>query len=306
MRYGPHHNAAFLVTRYIFTVTAGRSGQNSLTDLLVRHVPNCYAAFEEPQLRLWSGGRLAHHERRFRRRYVETHELLGRGRVLQAFSSGEDDYIERIARRRMRAIERELRKRGSTIYVDVSKFFARGLHRGFLRLLPSISVIHLVRDPIANMRSFMNRNKDFYLDNNAPDSLSNILKLDPSELNRGELFLWAWCEMYLRYKELADNPNVDVAVEIRTDELTNPERLTLLFDALGLPHKELVVKAPMNTNVSQGYCETEIKAEDVELFRRFVARLPEDVLNRIPYLRDHESRRSRSVVDPEGEKRFPP
>ena len=32
--------------RLIFTVTAGRSGQASLTELLHRHVPDCVAMFD--------------------------------------------------------------------------------------------------------------------------------------------------------------------------------------------------------------------------------------------------------------------
>ena len=76
--------------QYIFTVTAGRSGQGTLTDLLRRHVPSCYPAFEEPAVYRRLPAVLGNYERRFRRRFVETHELLGRGRVLTAFDRGDD------------------------------------------------------------------------------------------------------------------------------------------------------------------------------------------------------------------------
>jgi len=65
--------------RYIFTVTAGRSGQSTLTSLFNNHIRSSYVAFEEPQINYLFHGRLSDLERKFRRRFIETHELLGRG-----------------------------------------------------------------------------------------------------------------------------------------------------------------------------------------------------------------------------------
>ena len=81
-------------------------------------------------------------------------------------------YIENIARKRVSVINNNMKKNGDKIYVDVSKYFARGLHIGFHRVIPLFSLIHLVRDPILNMRSFLNMHKNFYLDNNSPDDLN--------------------------------------------------------------------------------------------------------------------------------------
>ncbi len=74
--------------RYIFTITTGRSGQSSLTDLLNRSVPGCLAIFEGQSVYPTLPRFLGDLERRFRRRFVETHELLERGRVLPAFDAG--------------------------------------------------------------------------------------------------------------------------------------------------------------------------------------------------------------------------
>jgi len=273
---------------FIFTVTAGRSGQGSLTELLRRHVPGCYPAFEEPAVNRCLPEFLANYERRFRRRFIETHELLGRGSVLTAFNQGDDAYLEKIACRRIRMAERILKRRGAHIYIDVSKYFARGLHRGFARILPSFALIRLVRDPLLNMRSFLNRGKNFELDNNLPDQASNILRLDSSHFEAGEFYLWAWCEMYLRFDQIIADHNVTRSVEIRTDHLHEPAHINAALDELGLSHTPITVRPPVNTNVSQGIRGTNVEPQDIDLFERFTARLSADMKQRIAYFSDYD------------------
>ena len=70
---------------YYFTVTAGRCGQATFTELVNRAVPGVLALHEEPHVRPLLPRFLGDLERQFRRRFVETHELLGRGAVLDAF-----------------------------------------------------------------------------------------------------------------------------------------------------------------------------------------------------------------------------
>ncbi len=273
--------------RFIFTVTAGRSGQGSLTELLNRHVPGCYAASEESRADRHFKGVLGDLERRFRRRFVETHELLGRGKVLEAYQAGDEVYLDRIVGKRLEMVERI----DATIYVDVSKYFARGLHRAFARALPGMGLIRLVRDPVMNMRSFLNRNKNFRLDNSMPDAPRNILCLDSSDMAKGELYLWAWCEMYLRFDRLVEEFEVARAVEIRTEHLADAARVYEAFDRLALPHAPVEIVAAVNTNVSHGYRETRIEPGDVALFERFLARVPPDIRRRIRYFDDYDPAR---------------
>lgn len=270
-------------TRYLFTVTAGRSGQASLCDLLRTHVPGAYVAFEEPAVRPLLPGPLATFERRFRRRFIETHELLGRGRVLRAFEQGDEAYLDGIAHKRLRLIERALKRHGATIYIDVSKYFSRGLHRAFTRAVPNLSLIRLVRDPLLNMRSFLNRNKDFRLDNSLPDAPANCLRLDSAGMSTGELYLWAWCEMYLRFDRLVEEYGIERAVEIRTEHITDPAQMDVALTALGLPHTPVKTTAPRNTNAELGYGATQVTEEDVTVFERFFGRLPPEVRRRIKY-----------------------
>ena len=71
---------------FIFVVSAGRSGQSNFSQLLAQAYPKSYVAFEEPQIRYMLPNLLNWPERKFRRAFIETDELLGRGRVLNAFS----------------------------------------------------------------------------------------------------------------------------------------------------------------------------------------------------------------------------
>jgi len=274
--------------RYIFTVTAGRSGQSSLAELLGNYVPTCLPAFEEPQIEYRLPPVLQTLERNVRRRFVETHELLGRGKVLTAFVAGDDAYIDRIARRRLAAIDRELLRQGKSIYFDISKFFSRGLHGGFARGLESIDLVRLVRDPVRNMRSFLNRNKRFSLDNNAPDAAVNEFRVLPSDFHTGEFYLWAWCEMYLRFERIAERYPVRRAVEIRTEQLIDPIAMIRAFNKLELPHLQVASRPPLNTNQSQGLPATRVSRADIELFERFLFRIPSDIRARIAYFADYD------------------
>jgi hypothetical protein len=275
-------------TRYIFTVTTGRSGQASLCDLLRTHVPGCYAAFEEPAATPVLPGVLGDFERRFRRRFIETHELLGRGRVLTAFEEGDEAYLDGIVRKRLRMAEGRLAAHGASIYIDVSKYYARGLHRAFARALPGLSLIRLVRDPIRNMRSFLNRDKNFRLDNSPPDAASNCLRLDSSGMQKGELYLWAWCEMYLRFERLVEEFKIKRSVEVRTEHLADPRRIDAALTALNLPHTTIATAPPRNTNVELGYGATSVTKDDVVLFERFLRRIPADIRRRIAYFNTYD------------------
>ncbi len=277
--------------QFIFTVATGRCGQASLTDLVRNHVPHCYAAFEEPDIRPILPGPLDVLERRFRRRFVETHELLGRGKVLSAFENGDAAYIETIAAKRLLQIRKTMKQANTNIYFDISKFYARGLHVGFTKAIERYALVNLVRDPLLNMRSFLNREKNFTLDNNLPDARSNILQMSSVGFSAGELYLWCWCELYLRYEELQQSTKVTRAVVIRTEDLENPARMNVAFDALGLAHTPVRALPPANTNSARGRPETAVSADDVQLFERFMSRVPAALLDRIDYLKSYDPRK---------------
>lgn len=276
--------------RYIFTATAGRSGQNYFSDLLRRHVPGSLVCFEEPQVRPILPRPLDSYERRFRRRFVETHELLGRGKVLEAFVAQDDAALARMAARRLAWIERQIARAGADCYIDVSKYFIRGLHLPLTKMLPSTTLIRLLRDPVRNMRSFLNRGKNIYLDNNRPDAAANCLQLDPETLSHGEFYLWAWCEVYLRAQALLESGDVVSLVDIRTEELTDVVAMTRHLKALNLAHTPLSTQGSMNDNVSQGFGMTVVSPEDIATFDKFRDRLPAEIRRRLAYLDSYDAR----------------
>ena len=80
------------MSKYIFTVTAGRSGQASLTEIINKYSVNCHAEVEHPEIQTFFKGRLGKHEHNFRRKFIETNELLGRGKILTSFSNNNVSY----------------------------------------------------------------------------------------------------------------------------------------------------------------------------------------------------------------------
>jgi hypothetical protein len=273
-----------MISRYIFTVTAGRSGQNTLSSLLENYVHNCHVAFEEPKINYIFKGKISNIERHFRRKFIETHELLGRGNVLKAMASGDIKYIESISRKKIARLNKSTHT-SDFIYIDVSKYFARGLHLGFQEFLPKFSLIHLVRDPILNMKSFLNRNKDFYLDNNQPNANCNKLIMNQKHMDKCDLYLWAWFEMTLRYESMKKLDCVEFAEEIRTDQLNNSSYIDLCLDNLGLSHDKVEMNTVrLNTNINSGYDKTIVTRSDINKFEKFIEKVPNDILSQIKYL----------------------
>jgi hypothetical protein len=275
------------VERYIFTVTTGRSGSVSLSEFLAEHIDGAYVAHEEPHIRLHLKGALGDLERHFRRRFIETDELLGRGRVLAADASGDLPYIDRVVARRLRDIERSARRHASRLYVDVNCRFVRGLCWGFARALPRLSLIFLLRDPVLVMRSYLNRDKSFAKEHVSPGAAHNLLRLDPSGFAPGEFYLWAWCETYLRFERLAALPVTEHAVELRTEALNDPAAMDRFMDSLGLSHKPARVLAPSNTNLGQGHRATRVTRDDVLLLERFLGRLTPAARAGLRYFEDY-------------------
>lgn len=286
------------MTRFIFTVTAGRSGQATLTRSINASCTDCIACFEEPAVRPRLPGLAGDLERRFRRRFVETHELLGRGKVLKAQIAGDLTALDSFARQRIAYMEAEAKTAGVSTYFDISKYFARGLHVGLERQLEQFDLVLLIRNPVLNMRSFLNRAKNFYLDNVAPDSPNNCLIMSNAGLSNGELYLWAWSEMALRYFRLCESPKVRRHAILRTSDLERPEIIDGLLDRLDLPHGELELFQPLNTNTERGLPQTEPSDDDYRVFFGFLDKVRNAhgaILDDVPFVAEIDAEK-RSLV----------
>ncbi|MEQ8603715.1 MAG: hypothetical protein RIB45_10375 [Marivibrio sp.] len=259
---------------------------------LTRCLKETFVAFEEPQVRPVLPGVAGQIERRLRRRFLETHELLGRGAVLRAFERGDDAVLRRFAYERHVWWEQQMRRRGATHYVDISKHFLHGLHVHALDFVDmDLRAIRLVRDPVLNMRSYTNREKKLALDYSPPDAPSNELCWDPTGWSRGEFYLHAWAETYLRGARYVAEHGLSEPIDLATDQLSDTAAMATFLRQLGLPHEVLPAGGPQNTNLQAGYGGTRVGPEDVEAFQRFRDRLTLDQLRRLPIPDDYDPAR---------------
>ncbi len=278
-----------MTPRFIFTISPGRSGQASLAAYLTDALQDTFVAFEEPQVAPMLAGPFGHLERRFRRRFVETHELLGRGRVLNAFDTGDREALLRFSRSRHDWLDRQMRRRGAIHYVDISKHFLHGLHVYALDFIDAeVSMIRLIRDPVANMRSYLNRRKRLALDYGPPNSPANELQLDPGGLSEGEMYLHAWSETYLRGSRFVEEHGLPQPLDLKTETLSDDGTMSDFVSRLGIPHRRVKALPPQNTNNGSGYGRTQVSQTDIDVFNRFRDRLTVAQLSCLPLAPDYD------------------
>ena len=138
------------------------------------------------------------------------------------------------------------------------------------------------------MRSFLNRKKYFFLDNNRPESGSNLLRLESNDMQKGELYLWIWCELYLRFNQMLACSKVVKHVEIRTERLDETTYLEEALNILEVEHNSIEKRDHTNTNASKGFGKTKVSEEDIATFNRFMKKLPNDARNQLTYFDDYE------------------
>lgn len=261
---------------YIFTVTNGRSGQATLFKVLQEYSNNCLSEFEAPNINPFFPWLIGDLEKKFRRRYVETNELLGRGKVIEAYEEKNYEYIERVSRKRLFKINKQLNKKKANCYFDISKFYIRGLYKGFNKVLNNFSLLFLVRDPLENMKSFLNRKKNFFLDNSSPSAQSNILKLDIRELSKGELYLWSWAETFLRFQKLSTSNKINKSIIFKTEDLHYPKKIEDLLKSLDISYNHIKKVYKVNTNVNVGLKKTEVSNKDIFALKKFILKVPKE------------------------------
>ena len=270
---------------FVVVVSPGRSGQSSFAKILNLAFPHSYVAFEEPQIHYVLPKIFSNCERHFRRKFIETDELLGRGKVLKAFSRNKQTQLQSYALAKFDWISHKMHSNDTSLYFDVSKHFMHGLHVHLLTLmLPNVQIIELIRNPVANMRSFLNRNKDFYLDNGPTDCKFNQLKINPALLSKGQLYLHAWCECYLRSRKYASDNNINLHT-VNTSDLMNSKKIYELLRKLEIPFKTVTSFTKINENVSQGFGKTIISEYDIEEVSKFCKLLPDEILAKIPEIK---------------------
>ena len=258
---------------YIFTITTGRSGQETLHKIIETYSTNCISEFEAPNIKPYLPLFLGDLEKKFRRKFFETNELLGRGKVLNCYESEQYEYIDLIAKKKIKKIKKKMVFNNANYYFDISKFYARGLYKGINNILDSFSIVFLVRDPLFNMKSFMNRDKDFLKDNSLPSANSNLLKMDCSNFLKEEYYLWAWAEIYLRYKSISKLKKINKCIVIKTEDLDYPKKIQSFLSRLNITYKEIKPIKKANTNYEIGNKKTVINKLDLKILENFMLKL---------------------------------
>ena len=271
----------------IFTVCTGRCGQHSLGEYLNKYAFNTLAEVEPPNLIYPNHFPFGTTLRNFQRKWIVSDEMLGRGRALDWYRNGDDAALMRLSMSRQRRIERLCKKHKSQNYFEVSKFFIRSYFNATFETVPSMGVLLLRRDPISNAKSFVNRNKNFTLDNQLPDEKNVILKMDSYKLSPFQRYLWQWCEVELRYLYFIKEKNITRHYILNNYELSDPKKINDMLDFFAIGHadsKTIPPPDPINTNVESGFEKTKITREDFKEFVSFMEMLPASAGDKLPSL----------------------
>ena len=144
------------------------------------------------------------------------------------------------------------------------------------------------------MKSFINRKKSFYLDNDLPSSKSNILIMNENFLSKEELYLWSWCECYLRYLKLINEQKIKRHSIIKTEYLYDANYLQKQLSSVDLvkPKIKISTQKYNNSNLDQGHGATHVKEKDIEIFEKFKKKIPDNLLNKIEYLKNYNPQKT--------------
>ena len=262
---------------YIYTACTGRCGQHSLGDFISRYALNTLVEVEPPQLLYPNNAPFGNYLRNFQRKWVFTDEMLGRGKALQWYRDGDRDSLTRLSRARLDRVGRLCRKQKSQTYFEVSKFFIRTYYMATHEIKPDIGILILKRDPMNNAKSFVNRHKDFRLDNLLPHERNVILKMDGKHFSPYQLYLWQWCELELRTRQFISSRNISRFYELYNSDLNDPVKICDMLDFFSVEHQpfdEMPSLQPINTNIENGFNHTVLTAEDFMDFVEFLDMLP--------------------------------
>ena len=271
----------------IFTACTGRCGQNSLSKYFNIFGKACFAEVEPPDLIYKNHWPFGNHIRTIQRKWIVTHEDLGRGKALLWYDNDDNKKMFSLVKKRVHRVERIKKRKKADTYIELSKFFIRSYCDETFKQLPEMGVLLLRRNPITNARSFSNRSKDFALDGVMPYFKKTCFPIDVNMLSTFQLYLWQWVEIELRYQRFVEQTNIKKHKIFFTEDLNDPEKVRKLFKYFDIQEiKPIVPLKPVNTNISQGKKATVITRKDKEQFIRFIDMIPPNILDKVFYIKD--------------------
>ncbi len=268
----------------IFTVSTGRSGQNTLSEYFNRYGKKCYAEVDPPHLiykEHWLFGNFA---RIVQRKWIVTHEDLGRGEMLKWYDDDENSKLDKIVRKKIRRINKFKCK----YYIEMNKNFIRSYCDAVYKLHTDIGIINLFRNPMETARSYVNRNKNIALDGVMPNFKKACFKINIKRLTKYQLYLWQWVETELRFQRFIKDNGITKYYALRTEDLNDNKKLEELFRFFGIEFRdEIKIVRPYNTNVSQGKLKTVVKPQDIREFKTFLSMIPNEIMNKLEILQQY-------------------
>ena len=144
-----------------------------------------------------------------------------------------------------------------------------------------------------NAKSFVNRHKEFRLDNLLPHEDSVILQMDGKYFSPYQLYLWQWCELELRALQFINAGKISRHYELYNSDLSDPAKICDMLDFFAVEHKPCDVTRslqPSNTNIQNGFDHTVLTAQDFVDFEKFLDMLPAKFRNQLSSLDEWHSR----------------
>ena len=136
-----------------------------------------------------------------------------------------------------RNIQAIVAQRGA--YFEATQIFTRVLAETFLEVFPEVSVIQLLRDPMAVASSYVNR-KSYPSHADRPWRMAlnqkRALFKFPQKLTPFQENLCDWLENEMRYQEL--KPQFAKTANFSFANFESPERICELFERLDVPYRE--------------------------------------------------------------------
>ena len=142
---------------------------------------------------------------------------------------------------------------------------------------------------MSNAKSFVNRNKKFELDNQLPNENNVLLRMNPKFLTHFQLYLWQWCEIELRLLRFLKVKNISRFYELYNTDVDSPVKIGMMLDFFSIEHHpvEFLKMVPrVNTNLENGFDQTQLTKKDFVEFESFLDMLPSNIHEDLPSLND--------------------
>ena len=199
--------------------------------------------------------------RNAQRRWIVTDEMMGRGSALDWYAGNKHIELRNLSASRLQRVARLCDRLNKKHYFELSKFFIRTYFEATYSLRSDIGILFLHRDPLYNAKSYVNRRKNFFLDNQSPITQNVLISINPDLLSKFQIYLWSWCEVEIRFRRFVRQNKIKRCFELSSVDLLDPKIFFSMLDFFSithLQHSDFVNVSPENSNEQASYGQTKI------------------------------------------------